>query len=84
MKFSIAALIVTAVASFAPPAGALEPIPGSITYGGQPRTKLLMAPIGSTVTHQFYDDAGQEVYEVYRLDEKRDLRLIGRRISDLD
>jgi hypothetical protein len=79
-----AALVGTAIASLAHPAGALEPIPGSITYGGQPRTKLVKAPVGSTVTHQFYNDAGQEVHEVYRLDENRNLQLIGRRVSDLD
>nr|WP_250810742.1 hypothetical protein [Neorhizobium tomejilense] len=85
MKWCIfAALFGTAVASLAVPARALEPVPGSITYGGQPRTKLLKAPIGSTVTHQFYNDAGQEVHEVYRLDENRNLKLTGRRVSDLD
>ena len=31
----------------------VEPIPGSITYGGQPRTKLTKAPIGSVVHNTF-------------------------------
>ena len=31
-------------------ASALEPVPGSIIYKGQPRTKLTKAPIGSNVT----------------------------------
>ncbi|AVA25843.1 hypothetical protein [Rhizobium sp. NXC24] len=29
----------------------LQPIPGSITYGGQPRMKLTKSPIGSQVPH---------------------------------
>jgi hypothetical protein len=85
MKSCIFAVLVgTAVASLPVPAGALEPVPGSITFGGQPRTKLLKAPVGSTVTHQFYNDAGQDVHEVYLLDENRNLQLIARRVSDTD
>ena len=42
----------------------IEPIPGSITYGGhQPRTKLTKSPIGSTFDHRFYDDRGRQVAE---------------------
>lgn len=65
-------------------AAPLEPIPGSITYGGAPRTKLTRAPVGSTVTHRFVDAFGREVNEVYRLDEQRDLQLIRRRITDMN
>ncbi len=36
----------------------LEPIPGSITYGGQRRTKLTKAPVGSIVPHQFFTQQG--------------------------
>ncbi len=33
----------------------LAPIPGSITYNGQPRTKLTKSPIGSAFPHTFYE-----------------------------
>lgn len=59
----------------------LEPIPGSITYGGQPRTKLTKAPIGSMVPHQFFDTYGHRVYETYVINPDRSLRLTSRRID---
>ncbi len=57
----------------------LEPIPGSITYGGQPRTKLTKSPIGSTFTHNFrrFDD---RVIETYQIQPDRSLKIIDRRI----
>jgi len=57
----------------------LEPIPGSITYGGQPRTKLKKAPVGSIVPHQFIDPYGRKVYETYIIEPDRSLRLTSRR-----
>ncbi|OCP38593.1 hypothetical protein [Ensifer sp. LC163] len=57
----------------------LEPIPGSITYGGQPRTKLTKAPVGSIVPHQFIDQYGRKVYETYIIEPDRSLRLTSRR-----
>ena len=59
----------------------LEPIPGSITYGGQPRTKLTKAPVGSMVPHQFFDTFGRRVYETYVINPDRSLRLTSRRID---
>ncbi len=59
----------------------LEPIPGSITYGGQPRTKLTKAPVGSIVPHQFFDGFGHRVYETYVIEPDRSLRLTSRRID---
>ncbi|EJZ22463.1 hypothetical protein NE852_03185 [Rhizobium sp. Pop5] len=56
----------------------LEPIPGSITYGGQPRTKLTKSPIGSAVHHQFYNETGQRVEETYILQPDRSLKLVRR------
>jgi hypothetical protein len=61
-------------------APALEPIPGSITYGGQPRTKLTKSPIGSVVHNDFYDQQGQHVYETYILQPDRSLKLVRRQI----
>ncbi|ODR91114.1 hypothetical protein A8M32_09825 [Sinorhizobium alkalisoli] len=60
----------------------LEPIPGSITYGGQPRTKLKKAPVGSIVPHQFNDRFGRRVYETYVIEPDRSLRLVDRRYRD--
>ncbi|WP_104668636.1 hypothetical protein [Ensifer adhaerens] len=57
----------------------LEPIPGSITYGGQPRTKLTKSPVGSIVPHQFIDSYGRKVYETYIIEPDRSLRLTSRR-----
>ena len=57
---------------------AIEPIPGSITYGGQPRAKLTKAPIGSTFDHTFNDQYGRPVVETYRIEPDRALVLIRR------
>lgn len=58
---------------------ALEPIKGSITYGGQPATRLSAAPVGSPVSHQFTDEFGRDVEETYIVTESRDLKLVDRR-----
>ncbi|MGO7589291.1 hypothetical protein [Rhizobium leguminosarum] len=60
---------------------ALEPIPGSITYGGQPRTKLTKSPVGSAVYNQFYNETGQRVEETYILQPDRSLKLVRREIG---
>lgn len=56
----------------------LEPIPGSITYGGQPRTKLMKSPIGSIVPNRFIDSMGRNVEETYILQPDRSLKLVSR------
>ncbi|MDL2402624.1 hypothetical protein [Rhizobium mayense] len=58
----------------------LQPIPGSITYGGQPRMKLTKSPIGSQVPHHFTDQWGDDVFETYIIQPDRSLRLVDRRI----
>ncbi|MBX4865804.1 hypothetical protein HJA85_02275 [Rhizobium bangladeshense] len=60
---------------------ALEPIPGSITYGGQPRTKLSQSPVGSVVYNQFYNETGQRVEETYILQPDRSLKLVRREVG---
>lgn len=61
----------------ASPALALDPIPGSITYGDGPSTKLQKSPIGSSVTHVFY--SGSMKYEErYILQPDRSLKLVSR------
>jgi len=58
-------------------ARALEPIPGSLTFQGQPKTKLLKSPIGSTFSHRFYAD-GAHYEETYKIREDRSLELLRR------
>lgn len=58
----------------------VEPIPGSITYNGQPRTRLTKSPIGSTFTHDFRINTGDRVIETYQIQPDRSLRIIDRRI----
>lgn len=60
----------------------LEPIPGSITYGGQPRTKLTKAPVGSIVPHQFIS-GNSFVKEAYIIQPDRSLRLVRRDYFDI-
>ncbi len=58
-KAVAAAILLAALAvqtALATKARALEPIPGSITFQGQPTTKLVKSPIGSTFSHRFYAD----------------------------
>jgi hypothetical protein len=50
----------------------LRPIPGSITYGGQPRQKLTKAPVGSTFPLFFYNE------ETYMNQPDRSLKLLDR------
>ncbi len=57
----------------------LQPIPGSITYKGQPRTKLTKSPVGSIVPHQFFDEWGRPVQETYVIQPDRSLKLVSRR-----
>lgn len=56
----------------------LAPIPGSITYNGQPATKLTKAPVGSVVRHRLNDEYGQPSEETYVIQPDRSLRLVRR------
>ena len=62
----------------------IEPIPGSITYNGQPRTRLTKAPVGSTFTHVLTDEYGHQAEEVYRIEPDRSLTLLSRRRIEVD
>ncbi len=75
---AVAALLVTSCAE-TQSSSTLEPIRGSITYGGQPRTKLTKSPIGSTFNHSFLDQYGNRWIETYRIQSDRSLELIARR-----
>jgi hypothetical protein len=78
MKIIAAALLTTIAAASA--AFAVEPIPGSITYGGaQPR--LEQAPTGSNFFHTFYLN-GSEVHEIYKVNADRSVSIVSRSISN--
>ncbi|GAK68895.1 hypothetical protein RRU01S_03_00620 [Agrobacterium rubi TR3 = NBRC 13261] len=74
----LALLCALALASCTTASPAVEPIPGSITYGGQPRTKLTKSPIGSTLSHDFSMGDGRRAYETYRIAPDRSLILLNR------
>jgi hypothetical protein len=79
LAFALASCTATGFSATAVSSYSLEPIPGSITYRGQPRTKLTKSPIGSTFTHNFrrFDD---RVVETYQIQPDRSLKIIDRRI----
>ncbi|HTO30120.1 MAG TPA: hypothetical protein VL202_02905 [Pararhizobium sp.] len=56
----------------------IEAIPGSITYKGQPTTKLTKAPVGSTFHHRLNDEYGRPAEETYIIEPDRTLRLVRR------
>ncbi|EJC69283.1 hypothetical protein Rleg5DRAFT_5071 [Rhizobium leguminosarum bv. viciae WSM1455] len=60
----------------------LEPIPGSITYGGQPRTKLTKSP-GSAFPHDFIDQYGRQVEETYMIQPDRSLIIAHRQYKPI-
>lgn len=74
--FVLAALMLTSCAT-----AEIEPIPGSITYGGQPRTKLTKSPAGSTFSHTFRGEGGYRWNETYQIQPDRSLKIISRRRS---
>lgn len=57
----------------------LQPLPGSLIYGGQPSTRLTKAPVGSQVSHRFRDQFGNEWEEIYIIQSDRSLKLVNRR-----
>jgi hypothetical protein len=78
MKTIAAALLASLLGTTA--ALAVEPIPGSITYGGaQPRLEL--APTGSNFFHTFYLN-GTEVHEIYKVNADRTISLVSRSVSN--
>ena len=69
----------TLLSSCSTPSGPVEPVPGSITYGGQPRTKLTKSPVGSKFQHRFAYGTGMAV-ETYVIEPDRSVKLIRRDI----
>jgi len=81
---NIALILPFTMALAACTAPAVEPIPGSITYGGQPQTKLTKAPVGSTFTKRLIDENGRRAEETYMVQPDRSLKLISRRSIEFD
>jgi hypothetical protein len=84
MKTTAAALLTT-LAGLMTIAGtssafAVEPVPGSITYGGA-QSRLEQAPAGSNFFHTFYLD-GSEVHEIYKVNADRTVSLVSRSVSN--
>ena len=80
MKIIAVASALLVSAASAPIAVALEPIPGSITYGGKsPRVDL--APPGSNFFHNFYAN-GSEVQEIYRINADHSVSLVSRTVAN--
>lgn len=61
----------------------IAPIPGSVTYGGQPHTKLSKAPVGSGFSHEFYNQNGNRVVERYIIQPDRTLKITSQEISNV-
>lgn len=83
MKLVVIATMCTIALAGCTSASALEPIPGSITYGGQPRSKLTKSPDGSIFSHEFIDQRGRQVEETYRISQDRSLELVDRQYRDI-
>ncbi|MEH3091849.1 hypothetical protein [Rhizobium rhizogenes] len=73
-------LLVLALASCSTAGSTVDPIPGSITYGGQPRERLVKSPAGSTFSHSFRTGGGRLALETYRIEPDRSLTLLRREI----
>ncbi|MBB4438271.1 hypothetical protein M2310_000819 [Rhizobium leguminosarum] len=61
----------------------LEPIPGSITYSGQPRTKLTKSPVVPAFPHDFIDQYGRQVEETYIIQPDRSLIIAHRQYKPI-
>ncbi|WP_428413466.1 hypothetical protein [Pararhizobium sp.] len=79
MRTSIIFVVAALLASCTTQQQSLEPIPGSITYGGQPRTKLTKSPIGSTFDHRFLGANGTRWIETYQIQPDRTVEIVNRR-----
>lgn len=76
MKIFAAAILIAALAGSSA-AFAIEPIEGSITYGGQQAT-LDEAPVGSYFFHTFTSQDGNDVRETYKVNADRSVSLVTR------
>ncbi len=73
----IAAATLIAVLAGSSAAFALEPIPGSLTYGGN-NVQLQKAPAGSSFEHAFITNTGDQAIETYRVNADKSVSLVTR------
>ncbi len=78
-KFAVATLVAVLAGSSA--AFALEPIPGSLTYGGS-NVQLQKAPAGSSFEHAFITNTGDQAIETYRVNADKSVTLVTRDHSE--
>jgi hypothetical protein len=81
MNKLIAATVLIAAAG-ASSAFALEPIKGSLNYDGASEVHLTKAPAGSVFTHQFYDEQGNQVKELYKVQQGGSVDLVNRQVTN--
>ncbi len=82
MRYLTSLFCIAIIAGCTQMSPSLEPVPGSITYGGQTRSKLAKAPIGSIVTNRLRDQYGQPFEEIYIIQPDRSLKLVRRHSID--
>lgn len=79
MKRFAALSLALALAGCTAVSGEVQPIPGSITYGAGPSTRLTKSPVGSQVLHRLRDQFGKEWEELYIVQPDGSLKLVSRR-----
>lgn len=79
MKRFAALSLALALAGCTAVSSEVQPIPGSITYGAGPSTRLTKSPVGSQVLHRFRDDLGKEWEELYIVQPGGNIKLVSRR-----
>ncbi len=77
----LAATTIVATLAVASSAFAIEPIPGSITYGGHVSV-LEKSPVGSNFFHTFFGPDGKEARETYRVNSDHTVSLVARSESN--
>jgi len=80
-KTGLIGFLALAVMTSACSAAELQPIPGSITYGGKNYTRLTKSPVGSRVENRFNTPNGV-AFETYIIQPDRSLKLVRREIVD--
>ncbi|WP_274424279.1 hypothetical protein [Chelativorans sp. YIM 93263] len=75
--------LASALSVLAAPALALEPIPGSITYGGPSEVQLEKTPVGSVTFHNVHH-RGNHYREVYVVGPDQRFELVSRTLLSSD
>ncbi len=91
LVMAIAAIALTACSSTGNPefraidyGPGIQPIPGSITYGGKTRARYANMPAGYTFSHEFYGSFGSRVEERYGVLDNGSLDIYSRRITPIN